>query len=77
MKPLSLPALDNLARIGQIKAEPRNDCAESRMDWASWRACLQERLWERVSGYLPFLKQAPNMIDPKPVFTPDQLKPSI
>ena len=31
MKPLSLPALDNLARIGQIKAEPRNDAEVKRM----------------------------------------------
>ncbi len=28
---MSLPALDNLARIGQIKAEPRNDAEVKRM----------------------------------------------
>ncbi len=29
--PLSLPALDNLARVGQLKAEPRNETEVRRM----------------------------------------------
>lgn len=29
--PLSLPALDNLVRIGQLKAEPRNEAEIKRM----------------------------------------------
>ena len=29
--PLSLPALDNLVRIGQLKAEPRNEAEVHRM----------------------------------------------
>ena len=28
---MSLPALDNLVRIGQLKAEPRNDAEMKRM----------------------------------------------
>ena len=28
---MSLPALDNLTRIGQLKAEPRNEAEVSRM----------------------------------------------
>lgn len=28
---MSLPALDNLLRIGQLKAEPRNDAELARM----------------------------------------------
>jgi hypothetical protein len=32
---MSLPALDNLLRIGQLKAEPRNDAGLARMLAAS------------------------------------------
>lgn len=39
--PMSLPALDNLVRIGQLKAEPRNE-AEARRMLAMARTRLED-----------------------------------
>ena len=37
MKPLSLPALETIARFGQIKAEPRNDAeVKCMLENGSW-----------------------------------------
>jgi hypothetical protein len=51
---MSLPALDNLVRIGQLKAEPRND-AEARRMLAMARTRLDDARLTKLSieGPLP------------------------
>ena len=46
---MSLPALDNLVRIGQLKAEPRND-AEVRRMLAMARGLLVDAAVAKVSA---------------------------
>lgn len=51
---MSLPALDNLARIGQLKAEPRND-AEVRRMLAMARGFLVDAAVAKVSASTRFI----------------------
>jgi hypothetical protein len=50
---MSLPALDNLLRIGQLKAEPRNDAELARM-LARARGLLADAAVTRVSASTRF-----------------------
>lgn len=50
---MSLPALDNLVRIGQLKAEPRND-AELRRMLAMARGLLVDAAVTRISASTRF-----------------------
>ena len=51
---MSLPALDNLVRIGQLKAEPRND-AEVRRMLAMARGLLVDAAVAKVSASTRFI----------------------